>query len=210
MVAVVTVRAKHGPRQPRPLLKQGVRQQGPALATKSLAMCHVRFQRDCLGDHRENDVATDDELYSELKSEVALVAETLFDMSESLIRKRGSFLPHGAALTEQDELRLVAAGPDLPGDVTNSTEILPMLHDGLRKMCKDVPLKAVAVAEDVTITLEGHRPTKAIKVLFEHRRGLCVSIYLPFKKKQFGGYSFGPSFSKVATPEVAAWQKNGV
>jgi hypothetical protein len=57
----------------------------------------------------------------------------------------------------------------------------------------------------VTVTLEGKRPTKAIKVLFEHKRGLSVALYLPFEKKLFGGYIVGSPFSLPANAEVNAW-----
>lgn len=145
-------------------------------------------------------------LYSELKPDIGIVANQLFDLSETLLREQGNFLPHAAVLTEDGELRLVATAPDTKSDLTNSTEVLPLLHDGLRFEAKQFPLKAIGIAENVTITLEGQRPTKAIKVLFEHRRGLTVALYLPFEKKMLKGYVFGNTFSLAANPEVSAWQ----
>jgi len=147
--------------------------------------------------------ATD--LYSELKPDLSQVVDALFDLSEVFLRKRGNFLPHGAVLTEDDEVKLVAAAPDGSSDFTNSTEVLPLLHDGLRQMSRDIALKAVAVAENVTVTLEGNRSTQAIKVLVEHRRGLNVALYLPFERRLFRGYSFGSTFSVAAKPEINAW-----
>ena len=145
------------------------------------------------------------DLYSELKPDVAAVANLLFELSEKLISKTGNFFPHGAVLTDGAEVKLVAAAPPGGTDLTNSIEILPVLHDGLRTMASEVSCKAIGIAENVTVTPEGQRPTAAIKVLFEHRRGLCVALYLPFKKKLFGGYSFGQPFTVAANPEVNAW-----
>jgi hypothetical protein len=150
-----------------------------------------------------------DSLYSELKPEISLLANELFDLSEQFLRKRGNFLPHGAVLTEDGELKLVAAAPDSPNDVTDSTEVLPVLHDGLRQMAKESPLAATAVAENVTITLEGKRPTGAIKVLIEHKRGLAVALYLPFEKKFLRGFTMGVPFTLSASPEVNAWPQAG-
>jgi hypothetical protein len=62
------------------------------------------------------------------------------------------------------------------------------------------------VAENVTVTLEGSASTQAIKVLFEHERGLTVALYLPFKKRFIRGFAFGETFSMLATPEVCAWR----
>jgi hypothetical protein len=146
-----------------------------------------------------------DTLYSELKPDIGMIANQLFDLSETLLRKRGNFLPHAAVLTENGELRLVGAAPDTKSDLTNSTEVLPVLHDGLRFEAQQFPLKAIGIAENVTITLEGQRPTKAIKVLFEHKRGLTVALYFPFEKKLLKGYVFGNTFSLAANPEVNAW-----
>jgi hypothetical protein len=149
-----------------------------------------------------------DALYAELKSEIGAVANRLFDLSEVFLRKQGNFLPHAVVLTNDGEIKLVAAAGE--NDVTNSTEILPMLHDGLRQQAREQPLKAIGVAENVTVTFEGQRPTKAIKVLFEHKRGLTVALYLPFEKKLLRGYVMGTTISKLTTPEINAWLHDAV
>ena len=73
-----------------------------------------------------------DALYSELKPDIEAVATALFDLSEIFLKKRGNFLPHGAVLSADGEVQLVAAAPDTNNDYTNSTEVLPILHQGLR------------------------------------------------------------------------------
>lgn len=146
-------------------------------------------------------------LYSELKLDIGAIADRLFDISEILLQKRGNFLPHAAVLTEQGEVQLVAAAPDTSSDVTNSVEILPVLHDGLRQKAREMSLRAIGVAENVTVTLDKQRPTPAIKVLFEHKRGLTIALYLPFEKKPLKGYTFGSTFSLQAVPEINAWEQ---
>lgn len=151
---------------------------------------------------------TTDELYVELREDVGAIANTLFDASEAFIRKRGNFLPHGAVLTEEGDLQLIAAAPPSGNDLTNSDEILPVLHDGLRQKCREFSVKAIGVAENVTVTLQGNNSTKAIKVLFEHNRGLTVALYLPFEKKLLRGCTFGSAFTVPANAEVNAWHRN--
>ncbi|MDY0057497.1 MAG: hypothetical protein RBS46_14480 [Methyloversatilis sp.] len=124
-----------------------------------------------------------DALYSELKPDVGAVANPLFELSEKLLRKLGNFLPHAVALTEAGEVRVVAAAPDQTNDKSTSVEVLPLLHDGLRQLSRETPLKAVGVAENVTVALEGQNPTKAIKVQFEHKRGLVVGVTQSFAFK---------------------------
>jgi hypothetical protein len=116
-------------------------------------------------------MSTDDELYAELKPDIEAVAEPLFELSTDFLRSNGNFLPHGVVLTERSEVQLVAAVPDAERDLTNSTEVLPVLHAGLRHKSRNMPLRAIGVAENVTIALEGKPSTQAIKVLCEHKRG---------------------------------------
>jgi hypothetical protein len=101
----------------------------------------------------------------------------------------------------------VAATPDTKDDKTNSTAILPLLHGGLRAQAREKDLVAIGVAENVTITPDGQPSTQAIKVLFEHKRGLAVALYLPFKRQFMRGYSFGQVFTVLAIGEVNAWSE---
>jgi hypothetical protein len=147
-------------------------------------------------------------LYAELKPDIAAVADQLFDLSEALLRDQGNFLPHAAVLTDEGDIRLVGAAGE--NDLTNSVEVLPILHEGLRQQARELPLRAIGVAENVSVTFEGQRSTKAIKVLFESKRGLTVALYLPFEKKLLRGYVMGSTISKLAAPEVNAWVHDAV
>jgi hypothetical protein len=144
-------------------------------------------------------------LYAELKGDIAALAEPLFDFSEKCLRKHGNFLPHAAVLLEDGTVELLMSAPDSPGGLANSAQVLPLLHEDLRAMARAKPLSAVAVAENVTVTREGEASTDAVKVLFEHRRGLTIALYLPFGKRFLRGYSFGQTFSISAQAEVNAW-----
>ena len=131
----------------------------------------------------------------------------VFEFSELCVRKRGGFLPHGAVLTGNGQIVLV--GSSVAGATTDTlaspADLLPTLHEGLRETTRKRGGVATAVSEDVTITQDGERPTQAIKVLFEHQRGLTVALYIPFTKSIFRGYRFLSMISKIARPEVNAW-----
>lgn len=145
------------------------------------------------------------DLYSELKPDLVAITNPLFDFCEHSVKKRGSFLPLGAALKADGQVDLIAGEGKNGSDLTNSTEVLPVVHGALRLVASKDGCKAVAVAEHVTVTFEGQRPTESIKILLEHRRGLNVAMYLPFRKKWFGGYAFGPPRTVDAKPEIKAW-----
>jgi hypothetical protein len=148
---------------------------------------------------------SDTALYAELKPDITAISQELFGLSEKFLRDRDNFLPHAAILTEEGEIKLVGATPQKTDGRATSTEVLPIVHGGLRKMAAATALTAIGVAENVTVTREGQKAVKAIKVLFEHRRGLAVALYLPFEKKLFRRYTFGEVFSVQANAEVKAW-----
>src|SRR5690606_28694131 len=124
---------------------------------------------------------------------------------ETFLRKRGGFLPHGAVLGADGEVRLTMAAPEDLDARVSAADVLPRLHDALRAEARAHDLAAVAVCEDVTITPAGQTPTKAVKVLVEHRRGLTVALYLPWKRKLLGGLAFGEIMAAPAKPEVQPW-----
>jgi hypothetical protein len=149
-------------------------------------------------------------LYQELKPALQQLAGPLFDASRVFVKKRGQFLPHGAVLDSSGEVGLVmAALPGFEQRLVSSVELLPLLHRALRQAAHEKSAVALAACEDVSITPEGREPTAAIKVLVEHRRGLCVAMYLPYRRKLFGGCTFGDVFAKAAEPEVNAWETPG-
>jgi hypothetical protein len=148
---------------------------------------------------------TDATLYAELKPHIESLAVPLIDFSKQCIRNRGGFLPHAAILTAEGKVELIAAWSG--HERTNAAEILPLLHEGLRARAQRGALAATGVAESVTITLPGEPPAKAIKVLFEHRRGLTVALYVPYEEHPGKGLAFNPAFSMLADPEVKAFQE---
>jgi hypothetical protein len=143
-------------------------------------------------------------LYAELKPAMEAVAIPLFNFSKQCLRDRGGFLPHAAVLTAEGKVALVAAQTER--DLTNSIEALPFLQGALRALVNEKGHTAVGIAENVNITLPGKSGTDAIKVLFEHKRGLTVALYVPFSKRFLRGYAFDHTISMLAKPEVNAWQ----
>ena len=148
---------------------------------------------------------TTQQLYAELRDDVIAVANPLFELSEDLLRKHGNFLPHGFVLNDEGKNTIVAATDHDACGSTTSTMTLPLLHQGIRKQVEAGKARAIGVAENVTITLAGGETTHAVKVMFEHRDGLCVALYLPFTNEPLIRYQSGQIFTVAADPEVKAW-----
>lgn len=144
------------------------------------------------------------ELYAELKSDVVAVADPLFDHCQQGLRSRGAFLPQAAALTAQGRVTLIGAMTGSKDGFANTAQVIAMLHGGLRQMSREKELIAVGVAESYS-GMRAEQPLRAIRVHFEHQRGLSVALFQPFDKNEFGVYSFGQSFVVPVAPEVSLW-----
>ena len=134
--------------------------------------------------------------------EIAPLVDSMFRMSEGFVTKFGSFLPHGAKLNGTGQVAIVAAAPE--NDVTNSEEVLPLLHEGLRQFSADWSTQAVAVSEHVFI---GEAMEPAIKVLVEHRDGLTLAFYKTWKKRLLRKPLWGDIQMQEALPEVGGWKQ---
>lgn len=133
--------------------------------------------------------------------EIKPLAEALFDMSAMLVSKNGNFLPHGGTLSVTGDVAFVGAAPG-EDDLTNSEEVLPLLHDSLRAETTKFTTRAVAVSESVFI---GPDQTPAIKVLVEHRGGLTLAMYQTYAKRMLRGLKLGDVQMTEAAPEVGGW-----
>lgn len=144
------------------------------------------------------------DLYAELKADVAAVVDPLLEHSQSRLRGRGDFLPHAAVLNAEGKVTLIGAMTIAKDSNASSPQILSMLHGGLRQMSREKVLVAIGVAENSNVTRAGVA-VQAIKVLFEHERGLTVAMYLPYGWSEESGYFFGDPFVVPADPVLKVW-----
>ncbi|TME87273.1 MAG: hypothetical protein E6I43_03380 [Chloroflexi bacterium] len=92
----------------------------------------------------------------------------------------GEFFPYGVAMSREGQIALIAGytGTERPP----STEVLDILYEGLRSKAEQN--RGAAVVADVR--LRGEEPD-AIQVEVEHREGVALKVFLPYRKKRFGG-----------------------
>jgi hypothetical protein len=158
------------------------------------------------GDRRRNVRMTKiQELYADIKPDLGAIAGPLIELSGRFLRERGNFLPHAAVLTQEGKVTLVGAMCNRSDAVADPNYIKPLLRDGLKSMAHETSLRAVGVAEKVTVNQSGGEPVRAIKVMLEHRQGVSVAFYMPFSNEDSGDYVFGKTFSVPANSEINAW-----
>ena len=146
-------------------------------------------------------MADTDSLSRELKGDLQTVAEPLFEHACRQVEKRGDFLPVGAKLSSDGEVSLVAAAPE--EDATTGDVVLPLLVAALSESAKVAD--AVALCEWVKIEVGGRKPSDAVKVRAQHKRGLCVAFYIPVTKALFRGWQFGEMMVMAADPIINCW-----
>jgi hypothetical protein len=96
------------------------------------------------------------------------------------LAKHGEFFPYGVAMTRDGKISMIAGytGSEKPP----STEVLDILYAGLGSNAEEN--RGAAVVADVRLKGEG---TDAIQVEIEHREGVALKVFQPYRKKRFGG-----------------------
>lgn len=141
-----------------------------------------------------------EELYKQSRYQLDPLVDVLVGESVGFLRDMGNFLPHAATYSIEGEIDFVGAAPE--NEITNSEEVLPLLHEGLRYKVGLGEIEAIAVAEHVKVAQDGGVLVDAIKIVFENNLGLCAALYAPYKKKFFGKIQVEPMFAIPAKPEV--------
>jgi hypothetical protein len=100
------------------------------------------------------------------------------------LAKHGEFFPYGVAMSLDGQIALVAG--DTGTERPPSTEVLDILYEGLRSKAEEN--RGAAVVADVRLRGE---ETDAIQVEVEHRDGIALKVFLPYRKKRLGGLETG-------------------
>jgi hypothetical protein len=126
----------------------------------------------------------------------------LLPFAQEQVTKHGSFLPFGATLTTEGEIRLAAAhlGDDQPPD---ANALIDLLISGFEKDVAAGAIKAAGTCVDVRVVPPGQSDkTDAICAQLEHVTGQCADVFLPYKKGLLGRMKFGDLFAVAGTSRI--------
>lgn len=111
-----------------------------------------------------------------------------------LLTKQGEFLPVGAIMLSNGEIRHVGGkieGNDYPG----AQPLIDLLTDTFRNEAAKGRLRAVAICYDVlTIPPGKDRKQDAICCGLEHCLGESVNVFTPYIRTEDGGFRYGEVF----------------
>jgi hypothetical protein len=123
----------------------------------------------------------------------------LLPMAEMLLTKQGEFLPTGAIMLSDGEIRHVAGkieGDDHPG----SQPLIDLLTETFQKEAARGKLRAAGICYDV-ITVPPGKDQKqdAICCGLEHCLGEAVAVFKPYVRKEDGNFQYGEIFADKRT-----------
>jgi hypothetical protein len=134
-------------------------------------------------------------------SDLDELLNALLGMAEMLLAKQGTFLPIGAVMLTDGEIRHVAGkieGEEYPG----SEPLLALLTEIFRKEATAGKLRAAGISYDVfTIPPGKHLKQDAICCSLEHCLGEAIDVFKPYTKTEDGIFQFEEVFAVNRTAQ---------
>ena len=125
----------------------------------------------------------------------------LLSMAEMLLSKQGEFLPIGAIMFSDGELRHVGAkieGDDYP----TSQPLIDLLTETFQKEAAKGKLRAAGICYDVLTVPPGkHQKQDAICCGLEHCLGEAVNVFKPYVRTEDGNFQYDEIFAANRTPQ---------
>ena len=125
----------------------------------------------------------------------------LLSMAEMLLSKQGEFLPIGAIMFSDGELRHVGAkieGDDYP----TSQPLIDLLTETFQKEAAKGKLRAAGICYDVLTVPPGkHQKQDAICCGLEHCLGEAVNVFKPYVRTEDGNFQYDQIFAANRTPQ---------
>jgi len=125
----------------------------------------------------------------------------LLSMAQMLLTKQGEFLPIGAIMLSDGEIRHVGArieGEDHAG----SQPLIDLLIENFHKEAAKGKLRAAGICYDVLTVPPGkHQKQDAICCSLEHCLGEAVDVFTPYVKMEDGKFQYDEIFAAKRTPQ---------
>lgn len=121
--------------------------------------------------------------------------------AEQLLAQHGMFHPFGAALAPDGEA-VPVTGYD-GRDTAPAEDIIALLTEAFVEGAETGRYVATALAFDATIEMPEGGETSAVAIQLDHRDGLSVVVYFPYRLED-GRVAFDPSLQQDGASEIFA------
>jgi hypothetical protein len=126
---------------------------------------------------------------------------TLLSVAQMLLTEQGEFLPIGAVMLSDGEIRHVGAkieGDDYPG----SQPLIDLLIENFQKEAAKGKLRATGICYDVlTVPTGKDQKLDAICCGLEHCLGEALDVFTPYVRTADGNFRYDEIFATKRTPQ---------
>ena len=147
---------------------------------------------------------------SEIKTEeqqfemLSRLAQALVQAVSPKIVEEGTFMPLGGILVAGPQVMLVNVQAKSEVEVTPDM-LLPGVHKAIQQQAPNLLSEAVATATPARIDL-GQGDMPAVKVVAEHRDGLCAQFHVPWSRTEGGQLQMHAADAEEVDAEIADWR----
>lgn len=142
-----------------------------------------------------------DSASAETQTDMDRLLNLALPFAQQMLAKHGEFFPYAVAIDDDGHEQMVAGHPG--GEQPPSADVLSVLYDGLQARAN--AQRAAAVVADVKLREQG---TDAIRVVLEHRDGVALAVFLPYRKTS-SGIDYGQIQATASKPRIWALDAQG-
>jgi hypothetical protein len=117
-----------------------------------------------------------DSASEQAQADVDALVEASLPFAQQMLDEHGALLPYGVALSDQGQIRMVAADVGQQARPSN-VELVALLVEGLRR--DRAAIRAYALVFQVRLAA-----SHAVRLELEHREGHALAMLLPYEKKR--------------------------
>lgn len=135
------------------------------------------------------------------KEDFRKLYDTLLPLAQKMLEEQSSFIPFGAMVSRNGDLKLAAGAGDISGLTTEM--IIEMYLEQYRNGALLGFYRSVALCMDVRVAIPDELDkTDAIRIMLEDDIGVSLSFYIPYESKESGPIVYGQEFASMDEKRV--------
>lgn len=144
---------------------------------------------------------TNDYISQNVRQDYDQLLNALLPFAQQMLAKRGEFHPFGAAMTVDGEIVMAASydGTEHP----SPDQTIGLLVAGFRSDASKGKIRAAGLCVNASLrAFDSKKRLDAIQVSLDHLAGEPLDLYLPYKRRFLGKYSYGEIKANVGSLSI--------
>jgi len=135
------------------------------------------------------------------KQQLEGLLKVVVPFAETMLKKHGEFYPYGGTMGVDEKITCV--GGYTGNEHPKSDEVIKLLKDSYRSEGAAGKIMACALVYDVRVIPPGQtEKTDAIQVNLDHRDGMSVTMFYPYRIGSDKQVTFSPPFAQKGVGEI--------